>query len=508
MKFWPSPRRGKQPEIGAQTVAANPTNRPPVISRLTASAQSVSIGEPVQFSAQASDPDGDSLTYYWTVLNGTFNSCTGTCSSITWTAPSVSRSRTFEIHLEVGDKKGRVAFLTQTISVQIDSNGNTDSIAPFVTMSEPGGITYTEGDSVVVRWSASDVGGISHFVLDKFLTNTQQWDTVSSYINGSMTSISWTAELGVSKLRIWAFDEAGNYAVSESESFVVDANECPEAPATPRIIDPGISTPNDFIVIQWYGVDCADEYLLSVAKDYAYANQVEYVVTDDEYTFNNLENGTYYFKVRARNEHGRSAWSSLVSIRVAKNHNPLAASGPYPSLGARNVPRANLELSWDIEDDPDGDPVTSAPYLGTSPNSMTRLRPFNDETFYTISELEACTGYYWRVVTRDTRGGEETSPTWGFTTECTQADVSVQSIHVEGDIRFNNEVTASVVLKNLGGYGSLTGTLKLYASTAAGNPGNALSWCGNDGSGIESRTIHHHRAYFHPEPLLGRHLLL
>ena len=76
---------------------------------------------------------------------------------------------------------------------------------------------------------------------------------------------------------------------------------------------------------------------------------------DTEHTLTGLTNDAYYFKVRSRNAHGESAWSMVQSIVVNVNQAPPAAFHPSPQDGATRVARSDLVVSWDSNDDPDGD---------------------------------------------------------------------------------------------------------------------------------------------------------
>ena len=71
-------------------------NHPPVISSLIANPPSVDINQTTTITCSASDPDGDSLTYDWTVNAGSFEGDTSG-PSVTWRAPS-----TADIYIVVG----------------------------------------------------------------------------------------------------------------------------------------------------------------------------------------------------------------------------------------------------------------------------------------------------------------------------------------------------------------------------------------------------------------------
>ena len=74
----------------------------PVIQRLVASPPTVPRGGFCQFSALASDPDGDSLSYAWTVEAGTLDD--DDLVRVGWTAPSVAG--VYEVRVVVSDKDG------------------------------------------------------------------------------------------------------------------------------------------------------------------------------------------------------------------------------------------------------------------------------------------------------------------------------------------------------------------------------------------------------------------
>ncbi|HXX63573.1 MAG TPA: LamG-like jellyroll fold domain-containing protein, partial [Bacteroidota bacterium] len=62
-------------------------DQPPVIKGLLPVPRKVNLGATSLVSCTASDPDGDSLAYFWSATGGTF---TGSGSSVTWHAPSAA----------------------------------------------------------------------------------------------------------------------------------------------------------------------------------------------------------------------------------------------------------------------------------------------------------------------------------------------------------------------------------------------------------------------------------
>ncbi|MFY0567704.1 PKD domain-containing protein [Archangium lansingense] len=92
-------------------------NAPNVDAAITVSSTSVIAGDTVNLSINASDVDGDPLTYSWTTSTagqGTFTSTTA--SSTQWRSPDISAATSFTIELTVSDG---VDSVTRTVDVQV-----------------------------------------------------------------------------------------------------------------------------------------------------------------------------------------------------------------------------------------------------------------------------------------------------------------------------------------------------------------------------------------------------
>jgi hypothetical protein len=129
-----------------------------------------------------------------------------------------------------------------------------------------------------------------------------------------------------------------------------------------------------------------------------------------------LADSHYYWQVLTRDEHGAPVAGPLWEFTTGSgNHAPSAPSSPAPAAGAAGVPISTL-LGWAGGADPDGDPVVFDVYLGTAdppPIVITQ----SSATYDPPADLAYESLYHWRVVARDDRGGETSSPTWTFLTE-------------------------------------------------------------------------------------------
>ncbi|OAI43146.1 hypothetical protein AYO41_02820 [Verrucomicrobia bacterium SCGC AG-212-E04] len=89
-----------------------PTNRPPILS-MNASSTSVATGVVVNFTATASDPDGDVLAYYWDFSNGVVGPNSATAST-SWGSAGY-----YNVLCTVSDMKGKT--VTKSVLVTVGS---------------------------------------------------------------------------------------------------------------------------------------------------------------------------------------------------------------------------------------------------------------------------------------------------------------------------------------------------------------------------------------------------
>lgn len=83
-------------------VGASPGNRPPVVA-VTASSVSAAVGQSIQFSATASDPDGDALSFAWS-FDESAAGASGPIVSHAWSVEGDARAR-----VTVSDRRGGTA---------------------------------------------------------------------------------------------------------------------------------------------------------------------------------------------------------------------------------------------------------------------------------------------------------------------------------------------------------------------------------------------------------------
>jgi len=148
-------------------------NKPPEITSLTPSATSLAPGGSCTINCAASDPDGDTLTYGWTVSGGAIS---GEGDTVTWTAPTTEE--TYTITATVSDGKGRTASDSCDITAQVVNT------PPEVTSLTPSTTSLAPGDSCTINCAASDPDGD---------TLTYEWTATGGAISGEGDTVTWTA---------------------------------------------------------------------------------------------------------------------------------------------------------------------------------------------------------------------------------------------------------------------------------------------------------------------------
>ena len=90
-------------------------NRKPEISDIIIPGGTLYTDQQYDISASASDPDGDSLTYAWTVSGGSINNAAA--NPMKWTTPGAAGDYTIQV--KVTDGKGGEATKSKTVSVSL-----------------------------------------------------------------------------------------------------------------------------------------------------------------------------------------------------------------------------------------------------------------------------------------------------------------------------------------------------------------------------------------------------
>jgi predicted secreted protein len=203
-------RGGEVTDYVTITVRAN---SPPTINSLVADASWTAPAGSLQVTCNATDPDGDALTYEWTTTGGNIS---GTGAAVNWTAPQ--EVGTYNITVVVKDGHGREDTRFVSLSVTLNPPPVIENLT--VTAQEPKYLKITSSGYTVGRTKQYDIacnvsdtsGGVSY-----------NWSCESGVISGEGSMITWTApdeSLDRTTVTVIVSDAAGNM-VSRSIVFKV-----------------------------------------------------------------------------------------------------------------------------------------------------------------------------------------------------------------------------------------------------------------------------------------------
>jgi hypothetical protein len=193
-------------------------NRRPIIASLEAEAGwSAPLGS-LQVTCNASDPDGDELSYEWSASGG---SITGTGAAVNWIAPK--EVGMFDITVVVTDSQGANA--TGSIAL-IASNGPPPTIEKLI-------VTAQEPKYLKETTTGYKVGKTKEYYIECIASNTSgelvyEWSCDGGEISGEDSIITWTAPDTTCDVTVTAkvFDGAGNWVKKSIVFEVVDCSSC------------------------------------------------------------------------------------------------------------------------------------------------------------------------------------------------------------------------------------------------------------------------------------------
>lgn len=166
-------------------------NHRPIISGLAAQAERILPRGSCEIVCNATDPDGDTLTYGWSANGGTI---TGEGSTVTWTAPDSAGS--YNVTVIVADTHGGAATGDVTVTVRTNRSPSIRSLEADADWTLPSG-------SVDVTCDASDPDN------DEL---AYEWSASGGGISGTGAEVVWTApqEVGVYYITVLVKDRHGS----------------------------------------------------------------------------------------------------------------------------------------------------------------------------------------------------------------------------------------------------------------------------------------------------------
>ncbi len=152
-----------------------------------------SVGETVNFYLEASDPDGDNLSWSGSIQD--VNSGAGFAGSCPSSQPNTSFNTskkwntpgTYTVNFKVSDCKGG----TDSKSVTVNVGGIVPPVAPLIMLTPNGGEVWTTGSTQGIKWNDPNyVTGTQYVVSARYYTQTEVVYLLGQVTNGQ--SFNWT----------------------------------------------------------------------------------------------------------------------------------------------------------------------------------------------------------------------------------------------------------------------------------------------------------------------------
>jgi len=192
-------------------------NRRPVITSLEAEADWTAPLDTLQVTCNASDPDGDELSYEWTTTGG---SISGTGHEVIWTAPE--EVGIYHVTVVVTDGHGEEDTRSVILSV---ATGTPPTIEDLIVTAEHQYLKETTTGYKVVKTYDYDIECIASNASGELV---YEWSCDGGEISGEGSMITWTAPNtdGDITVTVKVLDDVGNWVRKSIVFEVVPCELC------------------------------------------------------------------------------------------------------------------------------------------------------------------------------------------------------------------------------------------------------------------------------------------
>jgi hypothetical protein len=266
--------------------------------------------------------------------------------------------------------------------------------------------------SLDFRWNKSLTATGYHFQL----ASDSLFNTL--IVNDSTLTDSVKAVAGLNNLtKYWWRVRASNAGGNGAYSGMFSLTTIIAAPQAPSNVSPSNGAVNQplSLILRWNKSAASDNYHIQLAADSLFNTLLvnDSTLTDSTKAISGLTNLTkYWWRVRAKNIGGTSAFSSMFSFTTIIAA-PQAPSNVSPSNGAAGQPLA-LTLRWNK-------PASAESYhVQLAADSLFNTLIINDSTLTdstrAVSGLNNLTKYWWKVRAKNVGGTSAYSSMFSFTT--------------------------------------------------------------------------------------------
>jgi len=199
------------------TTPSEPTNHWPIITSIVADADWTFPSGSCQIVCNASDPDGDELSYNWSTSGGNI---TGTGFEVIWTAPE--EIGMYDITVVVDDGHDGEDARSVTLNVSL---GTPPTIEDLIVTAEHKYLKETTTGYMVGRTKEYYIECIASDTDGELGELVYEWSCDGGEISGEGSMITWTAPDTACNITVTVivFDVAGNM---DNESIVFTVVDC------------------------------------------------------------------------------------------------------------------------------------------------------------------------------------------------------------------------------------------------------------------------------------------
>jgi hypothetical protein len=302
-------------------------------------------------------------------------------------------------------------YLHDALAVQF-SSGVSPPDPP--TLNSPANGAASQPTTLTLKWNAST--GATTYRLQVATDNAFTAIVFDdSTLTGTSKQIGPLANSTTYFWRVNAKNEAGTSAWSPVRNFTTQS----VPPAPPTLVSPanGATSQPITLTLNWNASAGAATYHLQVATDTNFTVPQSGIFDDSTLTGNSKQigplanNATHFWRVRAKNDGGTSAWSQVWKF-ITKGAVPATPILVSPANNATS-PFTTVNLQW-IASTGDATPTGVAYRLQVATDTAFTDKIFDDSTLTATSKpigpLANFTAHYWRVNAKNVEGTSAWSP--------------------------------------------------------------------------------------------------
>jgi titin len=330
--------------------------------------------------AAISNPDGDGAYLVdWNGVAGATSYRLEEDDNAGFTSPTVRYTGSSSQYQVSGQGTGRWYYRVRASGAGGDSPwSNTESVGVVPATPVLATISNPDGDgNYLLDWSG--VTGATSYRLEEDDNST--FTSPSVRYNGANSQFQVTGQAGGTwYYRVRASNAGGDSPWSNDELVIVSASEL-EAPILSAISNPD---GNGDYLVDWSDVAEAVDYTLEEDDDPYFSSPiVRYNGADSQYELTSHAAGTWYYRVRASNAGGDSAWSNSESVSVIPAAPELLPISNPGGIGEYVVDWDDVTgaTSYQMEED-DNSAFTSPTVHNTGTSSQYQVTDQDGGTWY------------------------------------------------------------------------------------------------------------------------------